>query len=94
MTAIRAARDPAWLSYIGTPPSPGYVSGNSSTSGAAATVLCAIFPDRAPELAAQAEEAAVSRLYGGIHFRSDNEAGPALGERVGARAVASYGLRR
>lgn len=94
MTAIRAARDPAWLSYIGTPPFPGYVSGHSSTSGAASTVLSAVFADQAPELAALAEEAAVSRLYGGIHFRSDNEAGLELGQRVGARAVVSYGLRR
>ena len=29
-----------------------------------------------------AEEAAISRLYGGIHFRSDNEAGLALGKKV------------
>lgn len=30
----------------------------------------------------------MSRLYGGIHYRSDNVEGVALGERVGARAVA------
>lgn len=94
VTAVRALRDPAWLSYIVTPPFPSYVSGHSSTSGAAATVLSAFFPDLAPQLAAMADEAAISRLYGGIHFRSDNEAGLELGQRVGARAVDAYGLRR
>ena len=77
-----------------TPPFPAYVSGHSSTSGAAATVLSAAFPGRATELTAMAEEAAVSRLYGGIHFRSDNEAGLVLGRRAGERAVRAYGLGR
>jgi hypothetical protein len=30
-----------------------------------------------------AQQAADSRLYGGIHFRSDNEEGLRLGRRVG-----------
>jgi hypothetical protein len=30
----------------------------------------------------------MSRLYGGIHFRSDNEDGLELGRKIGARAVA------
>jgi hypothetical protein len=47
----------------------------------------------AAQLAAMAEEAAVSRLYGGIHFRADNEAGLELGRRVGAQAIAAYRLR-
>ena len=41
-----------------------------------------------------AEEAAISRLYGGIHFRSDNQAGLVLGRRTGERAVRAYGLGR
>jgi membrane-associated phospholipid phosphatase len=93
VTAVRALRDPGWLSYIVTPPFPGYVSGHSTTSGAAATVLSAFFPDLAPQLSATADEAAISRLYGGIHFRSDNEVGLELGQRVGGRAVTAYGLR-
>ena len=95
VTAIRAStdpavRDPTWLSYIVTPPFPSYVSGHSTTSGAASTVLAAFFPQRAGELQAMAEEAAVSRLYGGIHFRSDNAAGLELGRRVGAVALDAY----
>lgn len=92
VTAIRELIDPSWLSYITTPPFPSYVSGHSTTSGAASSVLAALFPTRADELAAMAEEAAVSRLYGGIHFQSDNEAGLELGWRVGAAAVQAYSL--
>jgi PAP2 superfamily len=90
VTAIRRAHDPNWLSYITTPPFPTYVSGHSTTSGAAAEVLAAFFPADAARLRAWAEEAAVSRLYGGIHFRSDNEAGLALGRRVAQAAIDRY----
>jgi membrane-associated phospholipid phosphatase len=88
VTAIRRELDPSWLPYLVTPPFPGYVSGHSATSGAAATVLAALFPKRADTLRAWAQEAAVSRLYAGIHFPTDNEAGLALG-----RAVARVALR-
>jgi membrane-associated phospholipid phosphatase len=90
VTAIRLLIDPTWSSYIVTPPFPSYVSGHSTTSGAASTVLAAFFPQRAGELKAMAEEAAISRLYGGIHFRSDNDAGLELGRRIGAVAVQAY----
>jgi hypothetical protein len=41
-----------------------------------------------PSFEAAAEEAAMSRLYGGIHFRSGNEAGLAQGRCIGARVLA------
>lgn len=94
VTVIRRLIDPSWLSYVVTPPFPSYVSGHSTTSGAASTVLGAFFPERAEALDALAEEAALSRLYGGIHFRSDNEAGLELGRRVGDVALDAYGVRR
>ena len=91
VTVIQLLLNPAWSSLIVTPPFPSYVSGHSTTSGAASTVLAHFFPDRAMQLAAMAEEAAVSRLYGGIHFRSDNEVGLTLGRKIGAVAVDVYG---
>jgi membrane-associated phospholipid phosphatase len=94
VTAIRRQLDSAFLSYIATPPFPSYVSGHSTTSGAASTVLAARFPDAARRLRAWADEAAVSRLYGGIHFRSDNEAGLVLGRKVGRVAAKRYDLGR
>ena len=90
VTAIRREIDPNWPSYIVTPPFPAYVSGHSTTSAAAAEVLSAYFPSARRQLRAWAEEAALSRLYGGIHFRSDNEAGLVLGKRVGREAVRQY----
>jgi len=87
VTAIRRELDPGWLPYIATPPFPSYVSGHATTSGAASEVLAWFFPAEASRLRAAAEEAAVSRLYGGIHFRSDNEAGLELGRKVGQVAL-------
>jgi membrane-associated phospholipid phosphatase len=66
------------------------VSGHSTTSAAASEVLSALFPGDRNQLRAWAEEAALSRLYGGIHFRGDNEAGLELGERVGRVAISKY----
>jgi membrane-associated phospholipid phosphatase len=87
VTLIRALIDPGYLSLIPTPSFPSYPSGHSTTSGAASTVLGALFPNRARQLAAMADEAAISRLYGGIHYRFDNDAGLDLGRRIGALAL-------
>ena len=43
---------------------------------------------RADELRACAQEAAFSRLLGGIHFRADNETGLAMGAQVAGEALA------
>ena len=88
VTAIRRELDPTWLPYLATPPFPSYVSGHATTSAAAAEVLGSFFPIDAARLRAWAAEAAMSRLYGGIHFRIDNEAGAELGRKVGAAALA------
>jgi hypothetical protein len=87
VTAIRRELDPGWLSYITTPPFPSYVSGHSTTSGAASEILAAYFPGQGRRLRALAAEAALSRLYGGIHFGSDNEVGLALGRKVARAAL-------
>jgi membrane-associated phospholipid phosphatase len=89
VTAVQRFLDPNWLPYLVTPPFPAYVSGHATTSGAASTVLAHFFPRHASRLRGLAEEAAQSRLYGGIHFRSDNEEGLRLGRRVGTTAVAA-----
>lgn len=89
VTAIRRQLQVDWLPHIATPPFPAYVSGHSTTSGAASRVLERFFPRRAAELRAMADEAAVSRLYGGIHFRSDNDVGLTLGRAVASEALAA-----
>jgi membrane-associated phospholipid phosphatase len=90
VTGIQRELDPTWMPLIVTPPFPSYISGHSTTSAAAATALSAFFPSEAPQLWAWAQEAAMSRLYGGIHFRSDNEAGLRVGTAVGVVAVVSW----
>jgi hypothetical protein len=105
VTYIKRVIDNAWEPLLITPPFPEYTSGHSCQSGAASTVLTAVFGDSFafddethvdeglpvrsfPSFAAAAEEAAMSRLYGGIHFRFGNEAGLAQGRAVGALAAA------
>jgi len=115
VTAINFAEPQLnWASFIVTPPFPDYVSGHSTFSGAAATVLPLFFgtedlpfttgSDFLPGVYRSfstcldaAEEAAVSRLYGGIHFRSANEdglqAGISIGEWTGTRYLQPTGHR-
>ena len=104
VTYIKRHIDKAWEPLLITPPFPEYTSGHSCQSGAASTVLTAIFGDgfgfddatnvneglpvrSFPSFAAAAEEAAISRMYGGIHFRFGNEAGLAQGRAIGAIAA-------
>jgi hypothetical protein len=49
-------------------------------------VLTAAFPSEADRLAGIAHEASLSRLYAGIHYRFDMQAGLALGRSVAALA--------
>ena len=90
ITAIRRTIDSSWSPVVPTPPFPSYVSGHSTTSGAASAVLAALFPRRARDLASMANEAALSRLYGGIHFSFDNDDGLVLGRSVGRAALTRY----
>lgn len=66
---------------------PSFPSAHSCYSGASAAVLGHLFPRDAAALAALAREAGESRMWAGIHFRSDVEAGQRLGERVAGRAI-------
>lgn len=45
-------------------------------------------PQRFPSFAAASEQAGISRLYAGIHFRSAIEHGTAMGRCIGAQALA------
>lgn len=87
VTAIRRRIDPGFLPPLVTPSFPGYISGHATVSGAAATVLGQLYPDQRDRFEHDAEMAALSRLYGGIHFRFDNDVGLAIGRKVGAAAI-------
>ncbi len=68
---------------LGTPNFPAYTSGHSTFSAAAATLLSHIFPAEKTQFDKMAHEASESRIYGGIHFRFDCEAGLESGTKVG-----------
>ncbi len=72
---------------IGLPNFPSYPSGHSTFSSAAAVVLSYVFPEGAADFETMKEEASISRLYGGIHYRSDIERGKEHGARIGGYAV-------
>jgi hypothetical protein len=73
---------PGFKTILGTPNFPAYTSGHSTFSAAAAEILSYIFPNEAPFCRDWAREAAESRLYGGIHYRFDSEAGLEQGKKV------------
>jgi hypothetical protein len=79
--------DPRIKVLTGLPNFPSYISGHSTFSGAASAILGHIIPERKAAYEAMAEEAAVSRLYGGIHYRADCEIGLTVGKNVGNYAV-------
>lgn len=101
-----------WNPYIDTPAFPEHVSGHSTFSRAAATILknftgsdkfegciviekgsskietsctvpCVDITLNWPTFTNAAEEAGMSRLYGGIHFKQGNEMGQKLGLQIG-----------
>jgi len=75
--------DRHWRPFLTTPPFPSYVSAHSSFSGAASEILATLFPRDAAAFRATAVQAGMSRLYGGIHYRFDHDAGLTLGRRIG-----------
>ena len=96
--------DPTWTPLLNTPPFPSYVSGHSTFSGAACEVLTAIYgnvsfkagSDALPGVTRTytsfqqaAMEAGMSRIYAGIHYSFDNDAGMMLGQEVGRYVLAN-----
>lgn len=95
------AGDPSWLPLIFTPPHPSYGSAHAAISGAASTILADAFGDQGDfclislgvsrcwsSFSLAAQDSIDSRLWAGVHWRFDNEAGSAIG-----RSVAAWNLR-
>jgi hypothetical protein len=101
--------DRTWTPLLVTPPFPGYPSAHSCASGAAARVLSHYFGENTAitvtndalpgqmrgfsSFSAALEEIVNARVFGGIHFRTDCNAGQALGTSVGEYVV-KHSLRR
>jgi hypothetical protein len=80
--------DPAITLSIPLPNFPSYPSNHAVISGGMARVLGGMFPAEKARLDALAEEAALSRVLGGIHYRFDADAGLVLGRAIAVWALA------
>lgn len=105
-TFIRATMDSTWEPAIPTPPFPEYLSGHSTVSAAAAATLTGVlgpiaFDDSTSitighavrtfsSFRAAADEAGLSRVYGGIHYPSANVAGAELGRCIASKVLARF----
>jgi hypothetical protein len=66
---------------------PSYPSNASVLSTTSAEVMSYLFPAEAESFRAKAHEAGLSRIWGGIHFRSDIDASEEMGRAVGAKLI-------
>jgi len=79
--------DPLIALSIGLPNHPSYPSNHAAVSTTNALILGRIFPSESAQLAAMADQAGESRLYGGIHYRFDKTAGEGIAEQVARLAL-------
>jgi PAP2 superfamily len=79
--------DPKIKTAFTTPNFPSYTSGHSDFSAAAGGVLSYIFPKESSDLQAKVQQASVSRLYAGIHYRFDCDRGVKVGSEVARHAI-------
>ncbi len=80
--------DPSIKTQIGIPNFPAYTSGHSTFSAAGAAVLSYLFPSGETSFGTMRDEAGISTLYGGIHYRSDIDAGKTHGDRIAGYTLA------
>jgi membrane-associated phospholipid phosphatase len=79
--------DPGITPLFAAPNFPSYPSNHSTFSWSRAEMLTYLFPKHAEEAAAMARGAADSRIWAGIHYPVDLEAGKALGKAVARKYV-------
>ncbi|MBU3741643.1 MAG: vanadium-dependent haloperoxidase [Candidatus Kapabacteria bacterium] len=109
VTYINNLIDKKWEPLLQTPPFPEHASGHSTITAAAAEVLQHHFGDRPfsdstevlfgwpvrrfANFRAAADEASISRVYGGIHYRRGCDAGNEHGKKIGKYVVATVRYR-
>ena len=69
------------------PNHPSYPSAHQCITAALLSVLIDAFPSERPGLEAYIQTAGLSRMYAGLHYRFDIEAGEAIGRQVAALAL-------
>jgi PAP2 superfamily len=79
--------DPGITLSVPLPNFPAYPSNHACITGASMAVLASLFPSEAARLNGLADDAALSRVVGGIHYRFDGDVGLALGRQVAGWAI-------
>jgi hypothetical protein len=103
VTYIQKFIDPSWLPFIVTPPHPEYPAAHAVVTGSVMAAITGVFgnvsitdhtydfrgwaPRTYPTIFAAAEEAGISRLYGGIHYRISINTGLAMAKVIGGRVA-------
>ncbi|MGE0697936.1 MAG: phosphatase PAP2 family protein [Hyphomicrobiaceae bacterium] len=86
---IRPSQLDADLKALFPPPNhPSFPAAHGCYSTAAATVLARIFPRDGESLRSLGKEAAEARVWAGIHYRFDIDAGQEIGRKVAEKALA------
>jgi PAP2 superfamily len=80
--------DPELKPLFPPPNHPSYPAAHGCLSTAAATTLARLFPRDAETFLALGKQAAEARIWAGIHYRSDIDAGQAIGRAVSEQVMA------
>lgn len=83
--------DPRLTTIMPTPAHPSYPAGHSALSEAAAETLSRLIPSQGARWRRLAREAGLSRVWGGIHYPMDHEAGTRLGRGVARETLTRAG---
>ncbi|WP_110112075.1 vanadium-dependent haloperoxidase [Bacillus sp. CGMCC 1.16541] len=70
-----------------TPRFPGYPSAHATIAGCSEEIIGYLFPQQKQQMRMNMEQAAISRLYAGVHFKVDNDEGLRLGRQIGKMVV-------
>jgi len=79
--------DPEFKPLFTTPNHPSYPSAHGCLSGAAGAMLAWLFPRDAASLTAMVDQAGESRIWAGLHFRSDVVVGLVIGRTVAWKVI-------
>jgi membrane-associated phospholipid phosphatase len=80
--------DPATVTLFPTPNFPSYPSNHATFSSTRSEILAYLFPSRADFIRAVGKEAGNSRIWAGIHYQIDLDAGNQLGTSVAQKFIA------
>lgn len=78
---------------IAPPKHPSYPSGHATQSYSLALALAEVFPNRRTDLITVANKISTNREIGGVHFKSDSEAGKTAAKQLVAQMKEQSGFR-